>query len=265
MTWTQPTILGRSGLSVSRIGIGASYGIGAAAIERAFHERGVNYFYWGSIRRAGMRDAVRRLAASGRDRIVVALQTYDRTGVLLAPFVERGLAALRVGRADVLILGWHNRPVSGRVLDAAQRLRERGLVRCLAISGHDRPFLGRIAADPASPFDVVMFRYNAAHRGAETEVLPHAGGPARVGTIAYTATRWGQLLDPKRMPSGEPPPDAADCYRFALTDSRVDMVLAGPASDAQLEAALDALDRGPLPQDAMDRMRRIGDHVRARG
>jgi aryl-alcohol dehydrogenase-like predicted oxidoreductase len=263
MSWTGPAILGRSGLSVSRIGIGASYGVGAEAIERAFHERGVNTFYWGSIRRAGMRDAVRRLAVAYRDRIVVALQTYDRSGLLMAPFVERGLRALRIERADVLILGWHNRPPSGRLLDAARRLRERGLVRFLAVSGHDRALLGRIAADPLTPFDVVMFRYNAAHRGAETEILPLVAGEARVGTIAYTATRWGQLLDPKRMPAGESPPAAADCYRFALTDPRVDMVLAGPANDAQLDAALAALDRGPLPPEAMERMRRVGDHVRA--
>ena len=265
MSWHGAHALGRSGLSVSRIGIGASYGVGAEAIERAFHERGINTFYWGSIRRAGMRDAVRRLAAGWRDRIVVALQTYDRSGVLMAPFVERGLAALRIERADLLILGYHNRPPSGRLIDAARRLRDRGLVGSLAISGHDRALLGRIAADPATPFDVVMFRYNAAHRGAETEILPCVTGGARVGTIAYTATRWGQLLDPKRMPEGSPPPEAADCYRFALTDPRVDMVLAGPANAGQLDAALAALTRGPLPAEAMERMRRIGDHVRAGG
>lgn len=183
----------------------------------------------------------------------------------MAPFVERGLAALRIERADLLILGYHNRPPSGRLIDAARRLRDRGLVGSLAISGHDRALLGRIAADPATPFDVVMFRYNAAHRGAETEILPCVTGGARVGTIAYTATRWGQLLDPKRMPEGSPPPEAADCYRFALTDPRVDMVLAGPANAGQLDAALAALTRGPLPAEAMERMRRIGDHVRAGG
>jgi aryl-alcohol dehydrogenase-like predicted oxidoreductase len=265
MSWTEPTTLGRSGLSVSRIAIGASYGIGAEAIERAFHERGVNTFYWGSIRRAGMRRAVQRLARSSRDRIVVALQTYDRSGFLMAPFVERGLAALGIERADLLILGWHNRPPSRRLLDAAGRLRERGLVRSLAISGHDRAVLGRIAADPSSPFDVVMFRYNAAHRGAEEDVLPFVAGDARVGTIAYTATRWGQLLDPKRMPDGERPPLPSDCYGFALTHPRVDVVLAGPADAEQLDAALATLTRGPLTPDAMERMRRLGDHVRTRG
>ena len=265
MSFANPVLLGRTGLSVGRIGLGASYGVSASAIERAFHERGVNYFYWGSIRRRGMRDAVRRLAPAHRSAIVVALQTYDRTGVLMAPFVTRGLRALGIDRADVLILGWHQRPVSRQVVDAALRLKERGLVDHLAMSGHDRGLIGRLAMDPAQPFDVLMFRYNAAHRGAESEILPLLASTDRPGTIAYTATRWGQLLDPRRMPEGESAPPAADCYRFALTDPRVDMVLAGPASDDELDDALEALDRGPLDDNELARVRRVGDHVRAGG
>lgn len=265
MSFASPTTLGRTGLRVGRIGLGASYGISAGAIERAFHERGVNYFYWGSMRRRGMRDAVRRLAALHRDAFVVALQSYDRTGWLMAPFVQRGLRALAIERADVLILGWHDRPVGARVLDAALALKERGLVTHLAISGHDRGLMGRLAADQAQPFDILMFRYNAAHRGAESEILPLLPAEKRPGTIAYTATRWGRLLDPKRMPQGMSPPEAADCYRFALSDPRVDMVLSGPANDAELDGALAALDRGPLAADALLRMRRIGDHVHAGG
>ncbi len=265
MSFAGPVALGRTSLRVGRIGLGASYGVDAKSIERAFHERGVNYFYWGSIRRGGMRDAVRNLAPAHRSAIVVALQSYDRTGPLMAPFVTRGLRTLGIERADILILGWHQRPVPPRVLEAALRLKERGLVAHLAMSGHDRGLLGRLAADPAQPFDILMFRYNAAHRGAEAEILPFLARGNRPGTIAYTATRWGRLLDPKRMPGGERAPAAADCYRFALTDPRVDMVLAGPANARELSDALLALDRGPLDPDELARMRRIGDHVRSGG
>ena len=38
----------------------------------------------------------------------------------------------------------------------------------------------------------------------------------RPGTVSFTATRWGKLLDPKKMPSGEKPLTAADAYRFVL-------------------------------------------------
>jgi aryl-alcohol dehydrogenase-like predicted oxidoreductase len=265
MSFVSTVTLGRTGLRVGRIGLGASYGVPAQAIERAYHERGVNYFYWGSIRRRGMRDAVRHLARAERAKIVVALQSYDRTGFLLGPFVTKGLRALGIERADLLILGWHDRPVSRRVLDAALRVRERGWVAHLAISGHDRGLMGRLAADPSQPFDALMFRYNAVHRGAETEILPRLAPAGRPGTIAYTATCWGQLLDPKRMPPGEPPLDAADCYRFPLSDPRVDMVLAGPANASQLDGALAALDRGELGTDELARVRRLGDHIHAGG
>ncbi|QUV85496.1 hypothetical protein [Chloracidobacterium aggregatum] len=40
--------LGSTGLQVSRIGLGSSYGIGAREVEAAY-ERGINYLYWGSI------------------------------------------------------------------------------------------------------------------------------------------------------------------------------------------------------------------------
>src|SRR5438067_1079497 len=124
MAFREPTILGRTGLKVGRLGIGGSYGIGAAAVERAYHEHGVNYFYWGSIRRGGMRDAIRALSRSERDRIVIALQSYDRTGPLMRTFHERGLKALGTAYADVLILGWFNAMPAGRILNAAVKLKE---------------------------------------------------------------------------------------------------------------------------------------------
>ena len=67
------------------------------------------------------------------------------------------------------------------------------------------------------------------------------------------------------MPEGERVPTAADCYRFALTDPRVDLVLAGPANDRELSEALLALDGGPLEHDELARLRRIGDNVHPGG
>jgi aryl-alcohol dehydrogenase-like predicted oxidoreductase len=250
---------------VSRLGFGSSYGAPAEAYERAFHQHGVNFFYWGSIRRGGMRDAIRRLTAEGhRDRLVVALQSYDRTGLLMGRFVARGLARLGLDRAELLILGWHDRLPSARVVRAARRLVDSGRVRFLAVSGHHRATHGALAADARRPVDVLMFRYNAAHRGAETEILPLLPVEGRPGTIAYTATRWGQLLDPGKMPPGERPLTASDCYRFVLSRPEIDLCLSGPADDAQVREACRALELGPLSSEEMDRVRRIGDHVRGR-
>ena len=256
--------LGRTGLRVGRLGLAASYGAPAAAFEAAF-ERGCNYFYIGSgRRRAAMRRAVAALCRRGlRDRIVVAVQTYARWGFLAAPVFARRLRAMGLDRADVLVLGWHNRPPSRRLIDAAARLREKGLCRFLALSGHNRSLFPRLAAEGV--FDLFHVRYNAAHRGAETEVFPALRGEDRPGLVSYTATRWGHLLDAKKMPAGETPLAATDCYRFVLTRPEVDVCLCGPKNMAQMQTALAALEGGPLSADEMARARRIGDHVRARG
>jgi predicted aldo/keto reductase-like oxidoreductase len=109
-----------------------------------------------------------------------------------------------------------------------------------------------------------MLRYNAAHRGAEQDVFPFVPAANRPGIIAYTATSWGQLLRPGKMPPGEPPLTAADCYRFALSHPNVDVCMTGPKNADQLAHALTALDLGPLSPAEMDRARRIGDFIHRR-
>lgn len=259
-----PTTLGRTGLRVSRLGIGSSYGVPARAVERAYREHGINYLYWGSLRRGGMAEAIRNLSRTDRDRLVIALQSYDRTGWVLEWTLERGLRTLGLDRADLLILGWHASLPGGRLLERALALRERGRFRFLALSGHRRSMFGELARRDDHPVDVFMFRYNAAHRGAETEIFPFLPARGRPGTVAFTATRWGTLLDPRRMPPGEPPLRASTCYRFALTAAEVDLCLAGPSSEAELDEALRALEAGPLSQEELERVRRIGDFVRGR-
>ena len=248
---------------MGRLGLASSYGAPAAAYEKAF-DRGCNYFYWGSIRRDGMGEAIRHLAGRNRESLVVVLQSYSRWGTMLARNIESGLRRLHLDYADILLLGWHSKPLRAGLMKAAMRLKDSGRVRHLAVSGHYRRMFAQYARDERMA--AVMVRYNAAHRGAETEVFPHLGAPCdpRPGLIAYTATRWGTLLDPRYTPGGRPTPTAADCYRFVLSNPSVDVCLTGPATAEQLDANLKALDLGPLPEDAMEWMRAVGDHVHER-
>jgi len=135
--------LGASGLEVRRMGIGSDAGISARALEWALRalewafEHGINYFYWGSRRRPGMKRAIRSLASTHRDEMVIALQSYDYTGLMLERTFVQGLKSLGVDHADVFILGNRNGPVPDRVLEKAIRLKERGLTRHLCVSAHD--------------------------------------------------------------------------------------------------------------------------------
>jgi len=234
MSFREHTTLGRTGLEVSRLGIGSGYGVPAAAVERAFHEYGINYLYWSLARRGGMTQAIRNLIPAHRDELVIAMQTYDHVGPFMRRGYEKGLRKLGIDCADVLILGWFNRYPGRRILDTAERLKEEGKVRYLAMSGHHRPTHGRIAAMTDTPIDILMVRYNPAHRGAEKDVFPHPG---------------------------EEPLTAADCYRFALSSPHVDLCLIGPKNDREMDGVLGALDVEPLLPDELERIRRIGDHV----
>jgi len=257
LTTFDRTILGRTGLRVGRLGVAASYGVPAAAVERAF-EQGVNYFYWGSFRRGGFGQAIRNLA-SQRDRFVLVIQSYSRVAGLLAWSLERALRKLRLDHADVLLLGLWNKPVPTRILDAARSVQARGLVRFLAVSSHQRPLVARLAA--GRDLDVIHFRYNAVHTGAERDIFPHLTAGDRPGMVAYTATSWKQLLGHSRILKNERVPTAADCYRFVLARPEVDVCMTGPADAAQMEQALEALRRGPMTDEELRWMRRVGQAI----
>ncbi|HKA15204.1 MAG TPA: aldo/keto reductase [Myxococcota bacterium] len=261
-----PIALGQTGLRTSRLGIGSSFTTDARVIEEAV-DQGINYLYWGTLRRPAFGRAIRNVAKRGRDRVVVTVQSYTRVAALLAPSIEIALRRTGLARFDFLLLGMWNRPPGPALVDAAQRLKSRGLVHHLMMSTHNRPSLQGHFRDferGESPFDVFMLRYNAVHRGAEQDVFPHLPESRRPGILAYTATRWGHLCDPAKMPAGESPPPARDCYRFALTHPGVDMVLCGPKSREQMQEALRALDAGPLDPEEVKRMHRIGDHIYGR-
>jgi aryl-alcohol dehydrogenase-like predicted oxidoreductase len=256
---TEHRTLGRTGLRVSRIGLSGGYKAPAIAVDRAFHEYGINFFYW-ARRMPGMKQSLRKMVGSIRDRIVIAIQSYDPTGLWTRHSAEKALKELGTDYVDIFLLGYFNKMPRARVLEAAARLKEAGKIRFLGITSHNRRFHGELAQDETSPFDVQMIRYNAAHRGAERDVFENL--PAnKPGFVTYTATRWGQLLSEKKMPPGERPLTASECYRFALSHPAVDLCLAGPRTEAEMDGGLLALADGPLSDDDLARIRRIGDHV----
>lgn len=260
-SFSSPRAFGRTGLSVGALALGSSYGVGGRDVERAF-DRGVNFFLWGSRRRPGFAEGLRALAPK-RAETVIAIQTYSRVGWLTRPFVVRALRALKTDYVDLLGMAWWNDVPSRRMLDAVIALRDAGLVRHVMISCHHRPSFESFLAEPAC--EGWMVRYNAAHPGAEREVFPFVGddAAARPGIAAFTATRWGSLLDPAKTPAGEATPRASDCYRFALSHPAVDACIVGPRDASELDEALAAIERGPMSADELAWMKRVGASVRA--
>lgn len=256
MSFPHRVTLGRTKLEVGPLAVSGGYGVDTRSLHEALG-RGCNLWYHGSVRRPGMTRAIREVVAAGRrDELVVELQSYSRWPWLLEWGVERAVRGLGIERADVLLLGWFDTFPSERIMERVEKLRARGLFRFLAVSSHERPLFPVFAADPR--FDILHVRYNAAHPGAERDVFPKMPPYNRPGVIAYTATSWGQLLDPKRAPAGDGPMRGRDCYRFALSSPDIDACVTGPKNAAELGEALAALDDGPLSAAEDARFRRMG-------
>jgi aryl-alcohol dehydrogenase-like predicted oxidoreductase len=239
---------------VFRLGLAANYGIDEAGIRSAF-ERGINYVYL--TPRGKMAKPLRDAIARDRDKLVIAAgPTVGYFGGTIRRTCERLLAKLGTDYIDVFQLMWLG--VGSAWTAATERelvhLKESGKVRGLAVSIHDRERAGRLAE--ASPLDLLMIRYNAAHPGAERDIFPHLA-KRNPNVVAYTATSWRKLL---KAPSGwgGKVATAGDCYRFCLSSSHVDVTLTGPASVEQLDENLAAIERGPLTTDEATWMRDFG-------
>ncbi|HUU44706.1 MAG TPA: aldo/keto reductase [Acidobacteriota bacterium] len=247
---------------VSRIGLASGYGVPTAAIEKAFHEYGINYFYLSFLKRGQMVRAIRNLAPTHRDELRIVLAWPAVAGFLLQNYVERWLKKLRIEQADLLVLQDLRKPANQKLVDRVQRLTDSGKVRFVGMSSHERPLLGKIArGEVTAPVDFFQVRYNAVHPGAEQDIFPHLPQENRPGIVIFTATSWGQLLKPKYMPPGERPLSAAECYRFVLSHPDVNVCVTGPSTAEQMEDNLKALDAGRLDEEEMVRIRRIGKHI----
>jgi aryl-alcohol dehydrogenase-like predicted oxidoreductase len=265
--------LGHTGLEVTPLGLAAmSMGtsgrgqrLSADDVERAYHEHGINTFLVHFMMK-GMCEGVRRLIQAGhRDRLVLV----SEVGFPFAGSVRRGLEKhlrlLGTDHLDLWLLGWVIKRwyARGAVWSEMQRLREAGKVRAIGFSSHNRPLAATLARD--LPADVIMIRYNAAHRGAEREIFaPLADlGANRPGVIAYTATRWNMLLRPLPKRGFPRAMTGAECYRFVLGQPMVDTVWCGARTPAELREDVEGALAGPLDAARLDEVRRFGDAVHA--
>jgi aryl-alcohol dehydrogenase-like predicted oxidoreductase len=247
------------GRRVFRLGLATSYGIDGSDLEWALGQ-GVNYVFWTPMARK-VTESLKAALRRDRESIVLASGPtfgYFAGGIRTA--CEKTLKKLGTDYIDLFQLFWLGRGSAWTesTIEALVSLRESGLVRKIGVSIHDRKRAGRLAQD--SPLDVLMIRYNAAHRGAGQDIFPHLA-ERTTAVVSYTATRWGALL---KRPKGWQGPvmSAVDCYRFCLSNPCVDIVLTGPKNRFQLEENLAGLKgKGPLSVEETAWMTELGDEV----
>jgi aryl-alcohol dehydrogenase-like predicted oxidoreductase len=255
------TTLGNTGLQVHRLGLSATYRPGRATIHKAL-DGGLNFFFAFGID-GQMMGVLREILPKERERYVVATGAYNMLfgHPNLRRTLEKRLRQLNTEYIDVFMYLGVTKPehFPESLREEYLRLREEGKIRFTGISTHDRRFAGELARRGA--LDIIMMRYNAAHRGAERDIFPHLQ-MHNPGIVGYTATRWHALLErPRTWPENRPIPDAGMCYRFVLTNPNVHVCLTAPRNMKQFQENLTALERGPLDREEMSFMAAFGDAV----
>jgi predicted aldo/keto reductase-like oxidoreductase len=256
--------------SVCRLGL-ATRGSGELTPDDVSHavERGVNFLNWCGAP-DGLSHAVAAMGGRRQD-VVVCVQFEARTAADAAAELRQILHELRTDYVDVLTFyyveepdEWRQIVAPGGALEVCAAAQRDGVVRMLGLTSHQR----KLAAETARSalLDMLMIRYNAAHRGAEEEVFP-AATECGLPVVVYTCMRWGALLRPTPDdPPGFAPPPAPSWYRFALQNPAATVALMAPESGTELDEDLSVLTAvGPLPPEEYERLAAHGSRVRKHG
>jgi predicted aldo/keto reductase-like oxidoreductase len=231
-------------------------------------ECGINYWHWSGVPDA-MQRVVRELGMD-RKRICLAVTLESRGAEEAQRELDELLGLFQTDYFDVVLYYYVERPNEwaeimrpGGAHAWLSRMKEMGVVKLIGLTTHQRNLAARIARD--GTVDLLMVRYNAAHRRAERDVFP-AALERKVPVVAFTATRWGHLLQGVDGASGVAPMSALDCYRFVLTHPAVSVVLMAPGNRGELEQNLTLLnDWRPCSTEERRRMADFGDLVRQYG
>lgn len=230
---------------------------------------GVNFFFFYGLNVDGMVDGVSRLLRRRRDDVFVATGTESRDPSRMREVLDAVLGALDVDAVDLFFAEYVS-PADdlddvlgeGGAVDEIWKWKDEGKVRYVGATAHSRPL--SLTLIESGRIQVLMHRYNMAHRKSEEEVLPAAIG-AGIPVVAFTCTRWGSLLEGHAGWPGQVP-SAADCYRFVLRHPAVALALTAPATENQLRRNLTVLsDAGEPAPEEMSSWKAYGDLVYGEG
>jgi aryl-alcohol dehydrogenase-like predicted oxidoreductase len=251
------------GNSASRLGLAAYEDQDPRCVSAAF-DLGFNFFFFYSAGAIHFVEALKPIARNFRNDVIVATGSGARTKTGLRAARRKIHEALAIESIDLFFAEYVHPGDStstifgaGGVLDELQQWKSDGIIRFVGASTHDRPLARRLAEDLR--VDVLMHRYNMAHRKAEDEVFPTAIR-SHTPVIAFTATRWGTLLAPHSEWSDDFP-TAAHCYRFCLAQPAVQIVLTAPKSLEELHESIAVLKSPPMSGDMQRHWKRFGDAV----
>jgi predicted aldo/keto reductase-like oxidoreductase len=253
--------------SLCRLGL-ATRGSSALTPDDVQHAvaSGVNFLNWCGVA-DGLSAFIADLGERRRD-VAVCVQFEARMAADAKIELEQILTQLRTDYIDVLTFyyveereEWQQIIAPAGALEFCVAAQHEGRIRAIGATSHQR----RLAADMARSglLDMLMIRYNAAHRGAESDVFP-VTTERQLPVVVYTCLRWGALL---RSTPDDPPGFAVPCapswYRFALQHPAVTVALMAPENRAELDEDLQVLQQAqPLSVEEQAKLAAHGQRVR---
>lgn len=219
------TTLGRTGLTVTRFGVGGAYCETPEGYRQAL-DCGVNYVDTARAYRDGEDEKVVGRGIEGRRReLVLATKTVERDADGARRDLETSLELLRTDFVDIYQLHHLNTAEEreralgpGGALEEVQKAREEGLVRFIGVTGHDWEQVGK--AVETGLFDTVLCWYNCAMKEPEKAVFPAAEAKG-TGVVIMNASRNDKLFDGPEAPAPE------QFYRYVLDHSAVHVTVMG--------------------------------------
>ena len=119
-------------------------------------------------------------------------------------------------------------------LDSMHQLKAEGKLRFVCVSTHDFNYATRLIE--SGKLDIIMLRYNMAHKTAEKKALP-ATLKHSVHVFAFSTTRSNTLQQGHKSWS-KPPPTTADCVSYALANNAIGHVINSISSSVELDGVL---------------------------
>ncbi len=226
--------LGRSGLRVSRVGLGCNnFGRrldleGTRAVVEAALAEGITFFDTADIYGGGNSERfLGEILKGRRDQVVLATKFgMGEDGRGSRDYVRRAIAAsLERLASDYVDLYYYHQPDGetpiGETISAMLELADEGTVRAIGVSNFSVEQLDE--AVEAGPVAALQNRYSLLERAAEEDVLPRCR-ELGVSFIPYFPLSSGLLTGKYRRGQAPPPGSRLESRRDALSDEAFDRV-----------------------------------------
>ena len=258
------TTLGRTGLEVTRFGLGGAYCTSPEGYREAL-DCGITYVDTARAYRDGEDEEVIGRALEGRrEGLILATKTGKRDAEGARRDLETSLRLLQTEHVDIYQLHHLNTQeereqalAPGGAMEAVQKAREEGLFRFIGVTGHDWVQVQK--AVETGLFDTVLCWYNCAMKEPEDTVFPPALAH-NTGVVIMNAGRNDKLFGGPNAPAQE------QFYRYVLRHEAVGTTVMGLRDVARFRDIASALsDRVTIAAEEVAELEAYGAEMRASG